>query len=153
MAAGLQAAMYIAVALLVSWKVTMAALIGGALTLSLLNGFVTMARRAGERQTDLLQEVSARLVDSVAGLPFLRFTTPGEYLRGHEPVGTLTIRQDTADGSFDGYASWTEKWTNQALWTGIERSRLAELHALRLLEEPAEAGPTATAEAQALLGR
>jgi hypothetical protein len=95
----------------------------------------------------------ARLVDSVAGLPFLRFTTPGEYLRGHEPVGTLTIRQDTADGSFDGYASWTEKWTNQALWTGVERSRLAELHALRLLEERAGAGADAAAEARALLGR
>jgi len=72
MAAGLQAAMYIAVALLVSWKVTVAALIGGALTLSLLNGFVTMARRAGERQTDLLQEVSARLVDSVQGIKPLK---------------------------------------------------------------------------------
>jgi ATP-binding cassette, subfamily C, bacterial len=72
MAAGLQAAMYIGVALLVSWKVTVAAMIGGALTLSLLNGFVTMARRAGERQTDLLQEVSARLVDSVQGIKPLK---------------------------------------------------------------------------------
>jgi ATP-binding cassette, subfamily C, bacterial len=72
MAAGLQAAMYIAVALLVSWQVTVAALIGGALTLSLLNGFVTMARRAGERQTDLLREVSARLVDSVQGIKPLK---------------------------------------------------------------------------------
>ena len=71
-AAGLQAAMYVAVALLVSWKVTIVALIGGALTLSLLNGFVTMARRAGERQTDLLREVSARLVDSVQGIKPLK---------------------------------------------------------------------------------
>ncbi len=72
MAAGLQAAMYVAVALLVSWKVTLVALIGGTLTLSLLNGFVTMARRAGERQTDLLREVSARLVDSVQGIKPLK---------------------------------------------------------------------------------
>jgi hypothetical protein len=77
----------------------------------------------------------AKLIRSVDRLPFLRFTTPGTYLRDHEPVATICIRQDTADGSFDGYASWTEKWTNQALWTGIERSRLAELHALRLLED------------------
>ncbi len=89
----------------------------------------------------------AKLIRSVAGLPFLRFATPGGYLRNHEPVATVVIRQDTADGSFDGYASWAEKWTNQALWTGIERSRLAELHALRLLEE------APAADARALLAR
>ncbi|MGO9571515.1 MAG: ABC transporter ATP-binding protein [Desulfomonilaceae bacterium] len=71
-AAGLQAVMYIAVALLVSWKVTVGALIGGALTLSLLNGFVTMARRAGEQQTALLKEVSARLLDGVQGIKPLK---------------------------------------------------------------------------------
>jgi ATP-binding cassette, subfamily C, bacterial len=71
-AAGLQAVMYIAVALLVSWKVTLAALIGGALTLSLLNGFVKMARSAGEQQTDLLKEVSARLLDGVQGIKPLK---------------------------------------------------------------------------------
>jgi ATP-binding cassette, subfamily C, bacterial len=71
-AAGLQAVMYIAVALLVSWKVTLAALIGGALTLRLLNGFVTMARHAGEQQTDLLKEVSARLLDGVQGIKPLK---------------------------------------------------------------------------------
>jgi len=100
-----------------------------------------------------------RLIGSVAGLPFLRFTTPGKYLADHEPVGTITIRQDTADGSFDGYGSWAEKWTNQALWTGIERSRVLELQARRLLEEPAGAdGASAAAaeaagEARALLAR
>ncbi len=72
MAAGLQAAMYIAIALLVSWKVTVVALVGGALTLSLLNGFVVMARRAGEHQTDLLREVSARLLDGVQGIKPLK---------------------------------------------------------------------------------
>jgi ATP-binding cassette subfamily C protein len=72
MAAGLQAAMYIAVALLVSWKVTVAALIGGAFTLSLLNGFVTMARRAGEQQTELLKDVSVRLLDGVQGIKPLK---------------------------------------------------------------------------------
>lgn len=93
-----------------------------------------------------------RLVDSVAGLPFLRFTTPGAYLRDHEPIGTIALRQDTADGSFDGYVSWTEKWTNQALWTGIERSRVLELQARRLLEERA-AEADAPAEARDLLAR
>ncbi len=96
----------------------------------------------------------AKLIRSVVGLPFLSYTTPGDYLRGHEPIATLAIRQDTADGSFDGYASWAEKWTNQALWTGIERSRLAELHALRLLEDaPADPIADAIADARALLAR
>lgn len=61
---------------------------------------------------------------SVAGLSYVRFAKPGDYLRGHEPAGTVHIGQDTADGSFDGYSSWTEKWQNKQLWTGIERSRL-----------------------------
>ena len=100
----------------------------------------------------------ARLVDSVADLPFLCFTTPGAYLRGHEPVASIAIRQDTADGSFDGYSSWAEKWSNQALWTGIERSRLAELHALRLRDDapaapPDAAAADAAAEVRGLLAR
>jgi hypothetical protein len=94
----------------------------------------------------------AKLIRSVAGLPFLSYTTPGGYLRDHEPVATIAIRQDTADGSFDGYASWAEKWTNQALWTGIERSRLAELHVLRLLED-APATDDAASNARAMLAR
>jgi hypothetical protein len=89
------------------------------------------------------------LIDSVAGLSFLRFTTPGEYLSAREPVGTLTIRQDTADGSFDGYSSWAEKWSSQALWTGIERSRILELQALRLLEETEAAGASGASGAAA----
>lgn len=73
------------------------------------------------------------LIQSVSTLPYLRFTTPGNYLDGHAPVDTVVLRQDTADGSFDGYASWAEKWSNHALWSGIERSRLHEYRARRLM--------------------
>lgn len=72
MSAGLQAAAYIGVALLISWRVTVVAVIGGAAVLALLNGFVRMARRAGERQTELLKSVSARLVDGVQGIKPLK---------------------------------------------------------------------------------
>lgn len=72
------------------------------------------------------------LIETACDLEFVTFTTPGEYVRTHPPVGSITIRQDTADGSFDGYASWAEKWSNHALWTGIERSRVLELQARRL---------------------
>ena len=77
-------------------------------------------------------------VNSIKDLPFVSFTTPYRYLKDHPPVGTITLGQDTADGSFDGYASWAEKWSNHQLWTGIERSRILEMqsHGLsRLLSE------------------
>lgn len=74
------------------------------------------------------------LVDSVCNLDYVEFTTPGKYMKDHPVVGEIEIRQDTADGSFDGMASWAEKWSNQRLWTGIERSRILELQARRLLK-------------------
>lgn len=78
---------------------------------------------------------------SVSGLPFVRFAKPGDYLRSHAPMGTVSIGQDTADGSFDGYSSWTEKWQNKTLWTGIERSRLHAAQALTLLGGADGGGP------------
>ncbi len=63
------------------------------------------------------------IVRSVADLPYLRFTTPGTYLDTHPPRRTITIDMDTADGSFDGYASWAEKWENHQLYASLDRSR------------------------------
>ncbi|MCU0843816.1 MAG: hypothetical protein MUC76_02700 [Spirochaetes bacterium] len=74
------------------------------------------------------------LIESVLDLDYVRFTTPCSYLEDHPPVGTVSLGQDTADGSFDGLASWAEKWENQLLWTGIERSRILELQALRVID-------------------
>ena len=73
------------------------------------------------------------LVDSVKDLDFIRFTTPYRYLTEHPPEGEVSLRQDTADGSFDGISSWAEKWSNHMLWTGIERSRICELQTLQLM--------------------
>lgn len=53
------------------------------------------------------------------------FTTPGEYLKTHEPPGEVVVRQDMADGGWDGHYSWAEKAASHDLWTGIERARLA----------------------------
>lgn len=66
------------------------------------------------------------LVKEVADLDFVKFDTPGGYLKKHSPVGTLRFTQDTADGNFTGYASWAEKPYNRKIWTAIERSRIAE---------------------------
>jgi len=74
----------------------------------------------------------AGVVESIKDLPFVQFTTPWSYLESHKPVGAVEIRQDTADGGFDGYSSWAEKLSNHRLWTGIEKSRLLENRARRL---------------------
>ena len=75
------------------------------------------------------------LVENVADLDYLKFTTPGEYLDTHAPIGVISIGQDTADGSFDGLSSWAEKWSNHRLWTGLERARILELQTHRLIAD------------------
>lgn len=82
------------------------------------------------------------LVENVADLDYVRFTTPGRYLDSHPPRKTIVIGQDTGDGSFDGMSSWAEKWSNHSLWTLLERARLLELQTRRL----AESGLTASME-------
>ena len=75
------------------------------------------------------------MVQSVAGLEYVEFTTPGDYLKTHPALKSIAIHQDTADGSFDGLSSWVEKWSNQRLWTGLERARILDLQTRRLVGE------------------
>lgn len=63
------------------------------------------------------------LVKEVCDLPYVVFDTPGGYLKTHKPKGTVDFTQDTADGNFTGYASWSEKPYNRKTWTAIERTR------------------------------
>lgn len=63
------------------------------------------------------------LMKSIARLPFVAFTRPWEYMSTHPDVGELSIGQDIADGTFDGYASWAEKYENYEIWTTIARAR------------------------------
>ena len=92
----------------------------------------------------------AGLIESVQDLDYVTFTTTSEYLKDHAPVKEISFGQDTADGSFDGIASWAEKWSNQVLWTGLERSRVLELQTRRLLEMQ---GNTSHPEIEGHLGR
>jgi hypothetical protein len=75
--------------------------------------------------------------------PWAEFTLLSEYLEGQAPAGELLVRQDLADGGFDGNYSWAEKCSSLRNWTALERSRLhsyrAEALARRLPEEQAEA--------------
>jgi len=65
-------------------------------------------------------------IELVESLDYLEFGTIGDYLKNHESVGELTVRQDLADGSYTGYNSWTEKEVNQRLWRISERARWFE---------------------------
>ncbi len=63
------------------------------------------------------------LVRSVCDLPYVKFCRPYDYVKNHEPAGSIEFGQDTADGSYDGLSSWAEKRENTRLWTQIARSR------------------------------
>ncbi|MPN62846.1 hypothetical protein SDC9_210599 [bioreactor metagenome] len=60
---------------------------------------------------------------SIAGLGYVSFIKPSEYLANHENAGTITFAQDLADGAFDGFASWAEKYENHVLWTMVTQGR------------------------------
>jgi hypothetical protein len=63
------------------------------------------------------------LAKSIADLPFLSFTKAWDYLQTHDDQGSITLGQDLADGAFDGYASWAEKYENYHLWTKVTAAR------------------------------
>ena len=64
------------------------------------------------------------LVCEVADLPYVVFDTPGNYINPHKALGKIDFTQDTADGNFSGYTSWSEKPYNRKIWTAIDRARL-----------------------------
>jgi hypothetical protein len=66
--------------------------------------------------------------------PWADFTTPGEYLAAHPPQGEVLVRQDLADGAFDGSYSWAEKCASLRAWTVLEQSRLAAYRAEALAQ-------------------
>jgi len=60
--------------------------------------------------------------------PWAAFTLPSEYIAAHPPQDTILVRQDLADGGFDGNYSWAEKSASMQAWSLVEQSRL---HAFR----------------------
>jgi hypothetical protein len=64
-------------------------------------------------------------IEAVNKYPWAEFTTPARYLADHEPRGEVLVRQDLADGGFDGQYSWAEKFASHSIWTALDQSRLA----------------------------
>lgn len=67
-----QSVVYATVALLVSWKASMAAFAAGCLLLAVLNRLVRQTKRAGRQETALLQSLLARLTDSLQSVKPLK---------------------------------------------------------------------------------
>jgi ATP-binding cassette subfamily C protein len=66
------ATVYMVVALLVSWKVSLAAFAAGALLMFFLNRLVRKAKRAGRQETALMQSLLSRLADNLQSVKPLK---------------------------------------------------------------------------------
>jgi hypothetical protein len=73
------------------------------------------------------------LIESVKDLPYVEFAHLSDYLEQHPPQGKVQFGQDTADGSFNGYNSWSEKTTSADYWRQIVANRRAHDMAQRTL--------------------
>ena len=71
-AAALQVAVYMALAFLISWQVTAAAVLAGVVLFVALNRLVTISRRAGRQAVSAFQELISRLVDGLAGIKAIK---------------------------------------------------------------------------------
>jgi ATP-binding cassette subfamily C protein len=82
----IEACVYIAIALAISWRATLVACVAAAITAFVLSGLVRMSGRAGRRQTALLKTLVARLTDALGAVKLLKATgredSVGELLAG-----------------------------------------------------------------------
>ena len=70
--AAVQAGVFAVIAILVSWRATLVCLAAGAVILLVSHFLVNMSRRAGARQTRLLQSLLARLTDTLQSVKPLK---------------------------------------------------------------------------------
>ncbi len=68
----IEALICVALALLVSWETTLSALFIGSFIVYILRRFIHKARRAGQRQTSLLQSLIAQMTDSLQSIKTLK---------------------------------------------------------------------------------
>ena len=64
----IQIIMYFIAAMVLSWEISLLALIVGFTMLILLKGVINMSRRAGNSQTHLMKSLNARLTDAIYGI-------------------------------------------------------------------------------------
>ncbi len=64
-----------------------------------------------------------QLIQSVQDLPYVRMTRLQDYIDAHHPVKKIFFSQDTADGSFNGNSSWSEKAYSSDFWSVVVNGR------------------------------
>jgi hypothetical protein len=64
-----------------------------------------------------------QLINDVSKLDYVEFTNLKDYIDTHKAVGEIYFGQDTADGCFNGYSSWTEKAYNSSTFTEVVKNR------------------------------
>jgi ATP-binding cassette subfamily C protein len=94
MAMAIQAAAYFMVALLISWKTTLCFMTAGSVVLVLLRNMVGKAKRAGRKQTRLLQSLLARLSDNLQSLK--AYKSMGREYLANELLSTETMKLNKA---------------------------------------------------------
>ncbi|MCK5826618.1 MAG: ABC transporter ATP-binding protein [Desulfuromusa sp.] len=90
----IQTLAYFSVAVLVSWKITLLFMLGGSLIALMLSTLVERAKRAGRKQTRLLQSLLARLSDSFQSLK--AFKSMGRENLTGELLSTNTLKLNKA---------------------------------------------------------
>ncbi len=93
-ALSIQTFAYFSVAMLVSWKITLVFMLGGSLIVLMLSTLVERAKRAGRKQTRLLQALLARLSDSFQSLK--AFKSMGRENLTGELLSTNTLKLNKA---------------------------------------------------------
>jgi ATP-binding cassette subfamily C protein len=83
-----QAIVYAAVAMLVSWQATLVSCVAGFVLLVMLNGLVKKTKKAGRKQTVLLQSLLARLTDHLQSVKPLK-------AMGREQLADSLLEADT----------------------------------------------------------
>jgi len=71
-------------------------------------------------------------INAVNKYQWADFTVPSEYLKNHPPQAEVLVRQDLADGAYNGNYSWSEKYQSILNWTSLEQSRLFSYRAMAL---------------------
>ncbi len=94
LAFAIQAVAYFIVALFVSWKTTLIFMTAASLVLLLLRRMVNRAKKAGRKQTRLLQSLLARLSDSLQSLK--AFKSMGRENLADELLSTDTLKLNKA---------------------------------------------------------
>jgi ATP-binding cassette subfamily C protein len=107
----IQAIVFLCVAILISWKATLAALAAVIVILTILGRFIRKARRAGVKQTKLLQSLLAQLTDSLQSIKSLK-------AMAREELADSVLQNDT-------------HFLNKAL-----RKQVFNKEALRAMQEP-----------------